>query len=683
MNRIFFCFLLLFYSLTCFGQRPISVISPQNGIVLKSNNPVFEWKPVIDNGNEKPVYHFRLYQVSKSDLSAAEFLKTPVYEKKDIIETFFRYDGPALDLTKGYIWEVTGPGGFSTGYSTFSWVFWNWCIVFIPDPLVRVCTNQPATINIWKIITGAWSQNYTWSGPGGPPVSGTSNAWFLPLTIPASHIPAASGIYTYTFTTSCSAPVTFQIQVYDPVSPGVATVISPSSVCDGETAMINVPGITAGANIKWEFKDNCHPNWTPTSSLVSTPAGMQGSPAGTNQQFTCSCTSAPWFTTRQFRAHVGSDDPNAPGCASAYTPTGTLKIYCKPSLSIASLPAGPICNNSTPVTFTLNATAVGNVSWANTPGFTITPAGPGTWTATGLPPSSGDIIFTATASTGGPCAAVTQSIIIKVDQPVSCIGGITTNRDPSRIVCPPDDAVLMLNNCQHAGNIEWAYRKSASGTWIPFGGNGTWQNTNSGSLDITTHTWYRATVHSKLDICPPLVLYTDIDVYPAPVVPVVSPAGPLTVCEGATTPLLTVSPAPGSFTYTWMHNGIPASPPNVWRATDAGSWWVVSKDNCGRTAISNIVDIKVDVITITVGPCCGTKPPTLFVVSANSSVNGNFIPTAQNIQWRDGSCSGPLVSTGLQVPNPIAGHTYCVRVRRSPNDCWSVCRCFVVPAKCK
>lgn len=699
MKRILLSLIAL-YSVVCFGQSiitDINLTSPEDQAILKTSNPTFGWKLIgASTPGSKTAYHFMLYQIDQNDRSGADPFKKPFYEKQNISETSFRYDGPTLDSTKGYLWKVESSSGGSSNIGSFSFWTWNWCFLFMPNSTFRVCAGQPVSFTAWALMTGSGAQVYTWTGPGGSPVSGTWSSGAISITIPASHIPTTAGIYTYSLTvslgTSCSRTVTFQIQVFDPVSAGGPTTIVPSNICDGETAVISSPGATGGANIQWSFRDNCHPSWTPTTMLPSTPYGIQGNPAGTNQQFPCSCTSASFFTTREFQAHVGSDDPNAPLCASTYTSIGILKIYCKPSLTISVSPPGPICNNNTPVTFTLTATAVGNVTWtSSSSGFSITGSYP-TWTATGTPPTSGNIVFTATATTGGPCPSVSQSVTILVDQPVIC-SSITTTRDPSRIVCPPWDAELHVN-CQNVGSVEWAYCKIPPGTapWTPFGGNGTTQNTNNATLGIYVHTWYRAIVHSVLNVCTPETLYVDIDIFPPLIIPVVSPAGPLTVCEGYATPVLTVGVPPIGTTYTWMHNGnaVTGGPPNndgppvTWTATDAGYWWVEAQNQC-NTAISNIVKVNVEVITVEVGPCCGTIPTTLFVTSANSSIWGNFIPgvtPGSSIEWHQGSCTGPVVSTNLNVPNPIAGNTYCVRVKRNLTSCWSVCKCFVAPKKC-
>ncbi len=675
--------LILFFTFCCFLAFGQTLLSPSEKLPPKTNRPTFEWKSnkVFDG----ITYSLMLRELEEGkDLNGGKL----VFEVKDIKTQKFLFppELPALDTSKVYSWVVSSYDKKmqlieqSTPIE-FYWGLPKWCFLFQLPKTIFACVGDPIQFN-FILIGGSGSLNWT--------LSNNQSGHLSPINL--SPLPTIPGVYTYILTVtkgSCIRTAVFTVHLYDPVTPGGPTVVNPPSICDGDDATIEaIPGPTNGVNINWEYKDNIQLTWMSCSSLPSTPLGILGNPAGTNQQFAINCNASPWFTTRQFRAHVGSTDPSAPLCASTYTSIGTLKIYCKPSINISVSPSAPICNTGTPVTFTLSANnVIGNVSWTSIPSsFTISGSGP-IWTATGIPPISGDITFTAIATTGGPCPFASKNVTIKVDQPVTCPSGITTNRDltsPPRTVCPPQDAELYIKNCQNVGVVEWAYSKTSGlGPWTNFGGNGIWQNTNNGTLGIYVHTWYKAIVHTVLDVCPPLVLYTDVNVFPGPTPPIVAPSGPITVCEGATTPLLNVTPPAGSFTYTWMHNGNPAVPPTTWAETDAGYWWVTSKDNCGRTAISNIVNIKVEVITIEVGPCCGTNPPTLFVVSATSSIYGNFIPSSGNIEWRDGSCTGQIVSTGLSIPVPIAGQSYCVRVRNSSSSCWSVCRCFVTPIKCK
>ncbi|QLH31295.1 MAG: hypothetical protein HWD62_01575 [Cyclobacteriaceae bacterium] len=182
----------------------------------------------------------------------------------------------------------------------------------------------------------------------------------------------------------------------------------------------------------------------------------------------------------------------------------------------------------------------------------------------------------------------------------------------------------------------------------PVAGTGGAINITSSALTANTTITVRAT--NPVTSCTTLLSGTSVvTVTPIPTTPNVTPAGPLVVCEGSSSIVLTSDAASGN---QWYKDGSPiggatATTLNITtNPSNSGSYTVISTVSGCASAVSNAVSVTIDALPL-VTPV--VTPATTTICSGNTvTVNIAGSQAGINYELFDGgtSLSSPVAGTG-------------------------------------
>jgi uncharacterized protein YjdB len=560
-----------------------------------------------------------------------------------------------------------------------------WCKGQTASPISITTTAIPGS------ETYQWFSNTVASTIGGTPVSGATNASYIPSTT------TAGVLYYYVVITNannCSIKSTLAGSITVNDIPVIT--INPSTtgevVCDNATpGSINVNATTATGtitNYQW------YSNTTNANSGGTSIAGANG---------TSYVPSVAADGTLYYYAVV----TNSFGCNVPSATSGAITVYSAPVINTQPSSAPQVlCRNTTATALTVIATAgsgtisyqwYSNTNASNSGGTPITGA-----TGSAYMPSSsvaGVLYYYVVVSNSNGCT-VTSAIS----------GSVTINELPSVTIQPSTTPQIVCNNSTPTTIIiaaipgsgaistyQWYINTSSSNSGgVPIAGaNGT----NYAPSLTTDGTFYYYTVVTNTNSCITTSLPSGaVTIYSAPVISSQPSSAPQVLCRNTTATALSVTATAGSGTisYQWYSNtnasnsgGTPITGATGTSYTPSSSaagvlyYYVVVSNSNGCTvtsAVSGSITIN-ELPFITISPSaapqvvCNNATPVSFTIAAFAGSGA-----ITNYQWYNnatnsntgGTAIGGANTTTLIPSVSTVGTLYYYAVVTNSNGCISV-----------
>jgi hypothetical protein len=448
------------------------------------------------------------------------------------------------------------------------------------------------------------------------------------------------------------------------------TPAGPLTICSGQSATLTVSNTCTGCTYNWSngatgvsTSVNTSGNYTvtatntcgtsPVSNTVNitvnplpviptvTPAGPLTICANQSSTLTvsnpCSGCTFNW-------SNGATGTTNSVNTAGLYTATatnscGTSAAGNAVSLTVNPLPVVPVVDPVGPLTICSGQSATLNVTNACT-GCTYTWSNSATGTSNTVN-STGSYTATATNSCG--TSAASNSVAVTVNPlpvtPIVSPGGPVT-------ICQGQSSTLNITNACTGCTFTWSNSATGTSTSVNSAGNYTATATNSCGTSANSNS-------------------VAVNVNPLPVIPVVTPAGPVGICSGQPASLSVSNQCTGC-TINWS-NGATGTINNV---NTPGTYTATATNSCGTSANSN--GVIVNVTTQPNAPTSATPSQSICAgQSATLTVSGT-LTTGAAWHWYSGSCGGTAVGTGNSITvTPGATTTYFVRAENG--SCMSAC----------
>ncbi len=197
-----------------------------------------------------------------------------------------------------------------------------------------------------------------------------------------------------------------------------------------------------------------------------------------------------------------------------------------------------------------------------------------------------------------------------------------------------------------------------------------WYSSASGAIAGATNNTYNPAVSGTYSVtvingsCSATSSGTTVTLNTSPVTPVVTPAGPITVCSGS--PVTLTSTTQTGVTYRWWRGtlAIPGATNTTYGALVSGTYSMVVTGAGGCTATSNGV-------TITLNPLPSaniTASPSVTICTGNSVTLSTPLVATNTYQWLLGNL--PIAGATNATYNTTAGGTYRVVVTNTLTGCF-------------
>jgi autotransporter-associated beta strand protein len=433
--------------------------------------------------------------------------------------------------------------------------------------------------------------------------------------------PGNSGSYTVISTiTGCYSAVSNAVAVTINALPLTTPVVAPATttICSGNTVTVNIAGSQAGIN--YELFDG-------VTSLSSAVAGTGGAINIVTSPLTANTT----ITVR-------ATNPTTT-CTTLLSGTSVVTVTPIPSTPVVT-PAGPVtvCEGSASIVLTSDA-ASGNQWYKD--GVLIGGATATTYNITTTPGNSGS--YTVISTITGCASAVSNAVAVTINAlPLTTpvVAPATTT------ICSGNTVTVNIAGSQAGINYELFDGVTSLSSAVA--GTGGAINLVTSPLTANTTITVRAT--NPTTTCTTLLSGTSIvTVTPIPSTPVVTPAGPVTVCEGSATIVLTSDAASGN---QWYKDGVliggaTATTYNITTTPgNSGSYTVISTITGCYSAVSNAVAVTINALPLTTPV---VAPATTTICSGNTvTVNIAGSQAGINYELFDGvtSLSSAVAGTG-------------------------------------
>jgi hypothetical protein len=474
-------------------------------------------------------------------------------------------------------------------------------------PLV-VCEGSAAIVLTSN--AGAGNQWYR----NGSPIGGATAT-----TLNITTAPANSGSYTVISTVGgCASAVSNAVAVTINALPLTTPVVAPATttICNGNTVTVNIAGSQAGINYEL---------FNGGTSLSSPVAGTGGAINLVTSTLTANTT----ITVR-------ATNPTTT-CTVLLSGTSVVTVNAIPATP-AVTPAGPlvVCEGSAAIVLTSTAGA-GNQWYRN--GSPIGGATATTLNITTVPANSGN--YTVISTVSGCASSVSNAVVVTINAlPLTTpvVAPATTT------ICTGNTVTVNIAGSQ--AGINYELFNGGTSLSSPVAGTGGAINIITSALTANTTITVRAT--NPTTTCTTLLSGTSVvTVTPIPTTPNVTPAGPLTLCEGSAAIVLTSTAGAGN---QWYRNGSPiggatATTLNITTVpANSGNYTVISTVSGCASAASNAVAVTINALPLM----------TPVVAPATTTIcNGNTVTV--NIAGSQAGINYELFNGGTSLSSPVAG----------------------------
>jgi PKD repeat protein len=463
--------------------------------------------------------------------------------------------------------------------------------------------------------------------------SGTSGTGVTITCVSGTNTDVVLGIYSG----SCTGLTL--VQCVDATTTGGTETMTVTGLTSGTTYYVRVYDWD-GSTLNTSFQI-CATQCGPTTPTV-TPAGPVTICSGNSQTLTVSnpcngCTYA-W-------SGGGTGTTNSVNATGTYTATatntcGTSTTSNSVSVTVDPLPVVPTITPAGPVTICAPNTQTLTISNPCT-GCTFAWSGGGTGTTKVISTTSST---TVTATNNCGTSAASNSVSVTVN-PLPVVPTVTPAGPVT--ICSPNSQTLTISNPCTGCTFAW------SG-----GGTGTTKSVNTTSTNTVTATNSCGTSAASNSV--------SVTVTPLPTTPIVTPAGPLSICSNGSATLTVSNPCSGC-TFDWTGGSTGTSV----AFNTAGTYSATATNSCGTSAASNAVTLNV-----TQQPnnptSANASPGTLCAGNSSTlTVNGTLV-TGATWHWYTGSCGGTAVGTGSSI-SVTPGTTTQYYVRGENGTCYSNC----------
>ncbi|MBX2893854.1 MAG: autotransporter-associated beta strand repeat-containing protein [Cyclobacteriaceae bacterium] len=436
--------------------------------------------------------------------------------------------------------------------------------------------------------------------------------------------PSNSGSYTVISTiTGCASAVSNAVAVTINALPLTTPVVTPATttICSGNTVTVNIAGSQAGIN--YELIDG-------VTSLSSPVAGTGGS----INLITSALTSNTTITVR-------ATNP-VTTCTTLLTGTTVVTVNAIPATPTIT-PAGPVvvCEGSANITLTSDA-ASGNQWYKD--GVLIAVATATTLNITTNPSNSGS--YTVISTITGCASVVSNAVAVTINALPLTTPVVTP---ATTTICSGNTVTVNIAGSQ--AGINYELFDGVTSLSSPVAGTGGSINLITSALTSNTTITVRAT--NPTTTCTTLLSGTSVvTVTPIPATPVVTPAGPVVVCEGSANITLTSDAVSGN---QWYKDGVliagaTATTLNITtNPSNSGSYTVISTITGCASAVSNAVAVTINALPLTTPV---VTPATTTICSGNTvTVNIAGSQAGINYELIDGvtSLSSPVAGTGGSI----------------------------------
>lgn len=414
----------------------------------------------------------------------------------------------------------------------------------------------------------------------------------------------------------------------------VVTPAGPVTICQGQSTTLTVSNPCAGCTFNWSNGGSgTTQNISVAGSYTVTATNACGTSAASNSvtvnvnplPVTPVVTPAGPVTICQGQSTTLTVSNPCSGCTFAWSGggTGTTKSVNTASVNtvtatngcgtsaasnsvtvnVNALPVTPVVTPAGPLTRCQGQTALLTVSNPCT-GCTFAWSGGGTGTTKSVTTTSTNTV-TATNSCGTSAASNAVSVTVN---PLPVVP-VVTPAGPVTI-CQGQSTTLTVSNPCTGCTFAW------SG-----GGTGTTKSVNTASTNTVTSTNSCGTSAASNAVT--------VNVTQLPVTPIVTPAGPVSICQGQSTTLTVSNPCVGC-TFAWSGGGTGTTKSVNTTSTNT----VTATNSCGTSSASNAVAVNVNAVLPTIS--IGANPGTTICAGASVTFTANITNggTTPAYQWR-------------------------------------------------
>jgi PKD repeat protein len=404
----------------------------------------------------------------------------------------------------------------------------------------------------------------------------------------------------------------------------------------GGTETMTVTGLTSGTTYYVRLYDHnssthntgfqiCATACGPTTPAL-TPSGTTTICSGQSQTFTVSnpCTGCNYTWSNSATGTSASINTAGSYTATATNSCGTSSTSNTVTLAVNPLPVVPTVTPAGPVTLCAGQSQTLTISNPCT-GCTFAWSGGGTGTTKSVNTTSTN---TVTASNSCGISAASNSVSVTVN-PLPVVPTVTPAGPVT--ICSGQSQTLTISNPCTGCTFNWSNGATGTSSSVNTAGSYTVTSTNSCGTSANSNS-------------------VSVTVNPLPVVPTVTPTGPVTFCSGQSQTLTISNPCTGC-TFNWS-NGATGTSTSV---NTTGNYTATSTNSCGISAASNSVAVTVNPLPVT--PVITPAGPLTICAGQSQTLTVSNPCTGCSFSWSNGD-------TGISI-NATTAANYTVTATSS------------------
>lgn len=346
-------------------------------------------------------------------------------------------------------------------------------------------------------------------------------------------------------------------------------------------------------------------NCTPAARTI-TPAGPVAICAGQSTTLTVSntCTGCTYNWSNGATGVTNTVNTSGNYTVTATNTCGTSPVSNSVSVTVNPLAVIPTVTPAGPLTICANQSSTLTISNPCT-GCTFNWSNSATGTTNNVNTAGS---YTATATNGCGTSAASNAVSLTVNPlpvvpVVNPVGPVT--------ICSGQSTTLNVTNTCTGCTYTWSNSATGPSASVNAAGNYTATATNSCGTSAASNS-------------------VAVNVTPLPVTPVVSPGGPLTICQGQSSTLNVTNTCTGC-TYTWSNT---ATGPSA-LVNAAGNYTATATNSCGTSANSNSVAVNVNPLPVT--PIVTPSGPVGICSGNPASLSVSNQCTGCTVNWSNGA----------------------------------------------